>query len=106
MQTNGICHYCGKKIRFWISLCKECKEIKSNSTAIISQNKKKLKKLLNQRAITSERFERFILYTNNIVKYWKILMEYKEKETIKSFDKIKKFWSITLIILITLLVLI
>lgn len=103
MQTNGTCHHCGKKIRFWISLCKECKETKSNSTAIISQNKTKLKKLLENRSFTIERFEKFILYTNNIIHYWKILMEFKENETIKSFDKIKK---ITLIILLAILVLI
>ena len=38
--------------------------------------------------------EKFILYTNNIVKYGKILMEYKEKDTSKKFVDIMKIWVI------------
>lgn len=37
--------------------------------AMVSQNKKKLRKILSQRTITAEWFEKFILYTNNIIKY-------------------------------------
>lgn len=39
--------------------------------------------------------EKFILYTNNIVKYGKILMEYKEKDTSKRFVDVMKIWVIT-----------
>lgn len=106
MHTNGICTHCGKKIRFWIALCSECKSIKTNSMAMVSQNKKKLRKILSQRTITAEWFEKFLLYTNNIIKYWKILMDYKEKESMKTFDRIMKFWSISLIILILVIAII
>lgn len=37
--------------------------------AMVSQNKTKLKKILVERTITAERFDKFILYTNNIIKY-------------------------------------
>ena len=85
-----MCHHCGKKIRFGLSLCKECNHIKSTCQAIISQNKKKLKKLLEKRSLTLERFDKFLLYANNIVHYWKILMEFKKNETVSTFDKLKK----------------
>ena len=74
--------------------------------AMVSQNKKKLRKILSQRTITAEWFEKFILYTNNIIKYWKVLMDYKEKESMKTFDRIMKFWSISLIILILVIAII
>jgi len=76
------------------TFCRKCKERKSNATAIVSQNKKKLKRLLDESSITLEWMGKFILYTNNIVKYGKILMEYKEKDTSKKFADIMKIWVI------------
>jgi len=95
MHTNGICTHCGKKIRFWISLCKECKNKKWYSAAIVSQNKKKLKKLLEERSITIERIDKFILYSNNILKFSKVLIEYKEENNGKIIDRLKKIWVIS-----------
>ena len=95
MQTNGVCTHCGKKIRFWISLCKECKNKKWYSAAIVSQNKKKLKKLLEERSITIERIDKFILYTDNIIKFSKVLIEYKEKKKKEIIDRLKKIWIIS-----------
>ena len=57
---------------------------------MVSQNKKKLKKLLSERSLTVNRLDRFILYTSNIIKYGRVVMEYKEEETIRAFDKFKK----------------
>ena len=57
---------------------------------MVSQNKKKLKKLLSERSLTVQRLEKFILYTRNIIKYGRVVMEYKEEETIRAFDKFKK----------------
>ena len=51
------------------NFCRECKIKKQNATAMVSQNKKKLRELLQEREITPERFEKFIIYSNNIVKY-------------------------------------
>ena len=93
MLTNGICNHCGKKIRLWISLCRDCETVKTRCLAIISQNKKKLKKLLEKRSVTLERLDKFLLYANNIVHYWKILMEFKKNETIRTFDKLKEILS-------------
>ena len=56
---------------------RECKEIKQNSSAMVSQNKKKLVRLLNSKRLTPQWFEKFILYSENIKKYGKIYMEYQ-----------------------------
>ena len=85
------CLLCGKDSKR-DNFCRECKEKKQNATAIVSQNKKKLRKLLQESEITLERFEKFIIYSNNIVKYWKVVMEYKEKDTKRTFEKVMKFW--------------
>lgn len=91
-MTNWICTHCGIKIRFWISLCNKCKDEKLHSTAILHQNKAKLKILLKEPRFSVERFDKFILYTNNIIRYWKILVKYKEEETIRTFERLKKWW--------------
>ena len=83
------CILCGeysKRDRF----CRKCKEKKRNATAIVSQNKKKMRKILKEERITPERLEKFILYSNNIVKYGKIIMEYKEKDINRRFEDIMK----------------
>lgn len=67
--------YSGKSL-----YCRECRKIKENAGAIISQNKKKLKKLLSECTYNSEWFIKFNLYTKNINTYGQILMKYKETE--------------------------
>ena len=93
-MTNWICAHCGNKIKFWISLCNKCKDIKLYNRAIISQNTSKLKKLLEQSSLTVERLDKFILYSNNIVECWKVIMEFQEQETKRTFDRIRTAWKI------------
>lgn len=78
------CLKCGKEQKY--EFCRECKEIKHNSWALVSQNRKKLVKLLMWKRLTPQWFEKFLLYTENIKKYWKIYMEYqciKEYKTLR-----------------------
>ena len=75
--------------------CRSCREVKQNAVSIVSQNKSKLIKLLQWDYLTPEWFEKFILYSNNIISYGKIVMEYKEVDTRRTFENIMKFWIIT-----------
>ena len=75
--------------------CRSCREIKQNAVSIVSQNKSKLIKLLNWDYLTPEWFNKFILYTNNILTYGRVVMEYKEVDTRRTFEKIMKFWIIS-----------
>jgi hypothetical protein len=75
--------------------CRGCRNIKQNAGSIVSQNRTKLIKLLNTDYLTPEWFEKFILYSNNIISYGKIVMEYKEVDTRRTFDNIMKFWIVT-----------
>ena len=69
------CLKCGKESKY--EFCRECKIIKRKVSALLSQNKKKLIKLLQGDWLTTEWFNKFILYTDNIRNYWKLYMEYK-----------------------------
>lgn len=73
--------------------CRKCRDIKQNAVSIVSQNKNKLIKLLRWDYLTPDWFSKFILYTNNIIKYWKIVMEYKQVDTIRKFINIINFWT-------------
>jgi hypothetical protein len=75
--------------------CRSCREVKQNAVSIVSQNKSKLIKLLNWDYLTPEWFNKFILYTNNILTYGRVVMEYKEVDTRRTFEKIMKFWIIS-----------
>jgi len=89
------CLRCGKESKY--QFCRECKEIKHNASALVSQNRTKLIKLLLGKWLTPEWFEKFILYTNNILKYGKILMEfnkYKEDKTLNLISNTIRFASI------------
>lgn len=86
----------------WNSVfCRNCREKLWNATANVSQNKKKLLKLLLINKYTKEWFDKFILYAENIIKFWSVILEYrndKENEMNKRLDtKIKriKAWKIT-----------
>ena len=72
--------------------CRVCRETKQNAVSIVSQNRWKLIKLLNWDYLTPLWFNKFILYTTNILRYWLIVMEYKEVDTRTTFEKIMKFW--------------
>lgn len=61
-------------------LCRECRKQKETAGAMVSQNKKKLKKLLSESSYDVERFIKFNLYTKNINHYGQILIKYKEIE--------------------------
>ena len=89
-MTNWVCNQCGSKIRFWISLCKICLNRRRHSTAIISQNKKKLKKLLEESDITAEWIDKFVLYANNIIENWKVIMEFLEKDNRRRYNRVMK----------------
>ena len=79
------CMRCGKESKW--ELCRECKEVKHRAGALISQNKKKLKNLIEWNILEPEKFSKFILYTDNIKKRWETYMEFVEKKqyTISKF---------------------
>ena len=79
---------------------------------MISQNKTKLVKLLDGEWLTPEGFNKFIMYTSNILKYGKIYMEYKNKTRDKIFRGIANtlfiasgciaLWSVASLVIIRL----
>lgn len=72
------CLRCWKESKY--EFCRTCKEDKHKAGAIISQNKKKLKILLDQNILQPELFNRFILYTDNIKKYGETYMTFVAKK--------------------------
>lgn len=72
------CLRCWKESKY--EFCRTCKEDKHKAGAIISQNKKKLKILLDQNILQPELFNRFILYTDNIKKRWETYMTFVAKK--------------------------
>lgn len=76
------CLNCGKESKW--ELCRDCKEKKHQAGALISQNKKKLRNLLDKSILEPENYSKFILYTDNIKKRWEIYMGFvaKKKYTI------------------------
>lgn len=93
------CLRCGKDSKY--EFCRECKEIKHRSWAIISQNKKKLKNLLEHNILEPELFEKFILYTDNIIKEWRIYMSFVHQKHITLF-KILTGWTMLCSVLLSL----
>lgn len=83
------CMRCGKESKW--ELCRECKEVKHRAGALISQNKKKLRNLLDKNILEVENYNKFILYTDNIIKEWKIYMEFVEKKHYTIF-KVITWW--------------
>ena len=72
--------------------CRTCREVKQNAVSIVSQNKSKLLKLLKWDYLTPEWFNKFILYTNNILTYGRVVMEYKQVDIRTTFEKIMRLW--------------
>ena len=61
------CLRCGKESKY--EFCRECKEVKHRAGAMVSQNKSKLKDLLEQNILQPDVFNKFMLYTDNIIKH-------------------------------------
>lgn len=72
--------------------CKGCKNIKRKATALLSQNKSKLKRLLQMNNYTPEWFDKFNLYSDNIRDYGKIILEFKAVDTRYTFEKLLTYW--------------
>lgn len=87
------CLFCGRESGR-SKFCRGCRNIKENASAIVSQNKNKLRKLLQLNNFTPERFDKFILYSDNITSYWKIVMRYKSVDTRTTFERILNYWTI------------
>lgn len=64
--------------------CRECETRKHRSSAVVSQNARKLVALLNTKWMTTKWFERFLKYTEQIKKNGKVLMEFKTAEDLKN----------------------
>lgn len=90
MECIKCWDYSGKS-----KFCRKCREHKQNAVSIVSQNKSKLIKLLKWDYLTPEWFNKFILYTNNIITYGKVVMEYKIVDTRTTFEKIMRFWIVS-----------
>lgn len=93
------CLKCGKESKW--EFCRQCKEKKHKASALLSQNKKKMIKLLNSDWTNAKWFDKFINYANNILKYWKIYMEYKnikEYKLLKIISKATTFASLLIAI--------
>ena len=71
--------------------CSTCKIEKDRASAIISQNAKKLTKLLRTKRLTPSWFEKFLLYVENITKYGKILMKYKTADELRKLIVVNNY---------------
>ena len=78
MEQTRKCLSCGQICKN--KLCRDCENKKHNASAIISQNCIKLKKLLNTPRFNIDGFDRFLLYTENIIRNMKDLLRYKDLE--------------------------
>jgi len=74
--------------------CKGCKNIKRNASAILSQNKSKLRKLLNTSNYTPQRFDKFNLYSDNVKGYGRIVLEFKAVDVRYTFEKLLSYGTI------------
>ena len=88
-----ICRLCGRES--WRSkFCRWCRNIKQNASSIVSQNKNKLRKLLWVNKYSPEWFDKFILYSDNITSYGKIVLKYQEVDTRTTFERIFQYGTI------------
>lgn len=79
MHTINYCTHCGKQIRFWITLCEECRDIRNYHAAIVSTNKKRLQKTLQQKRLDRERLNKIETQSNNIIAHWYDVLEITNK---------------------------
>ena len=102
------CLRCGKESKW--EFCRKCKAEQHRAWALISQNKKKLRNLLDQNILEPELFSKFILYTDNIRKRGEIYMQFVIKKKYTVFKLISgtcmlasvllSLWSITSLIIL------
>ena len=85
------CLKCGRE-SWAYKFCVGCKNIKRNATALVSQNKSKLRKLLLVNNYTPEWFSKFNLYSDNIRDYGRIVLEFKAVDTKYKFETLLTYW--------------
>ena len=71
------CKFCWAKIISWRKLCNKCKDTRNYHAAIVSVNKKRLIKKLQQRAVTQEWLDSVIKIVKIISEHTQILLMYK-----------------------------
>lgn len=76
MLTKNLCRVCKKEIRFWITICDDCRDERNYYAAKVSTNKKRLKQTLIERKITKEWLDRVATQSSNILENWYILLTY------------------------------
>lgn len=77
MVSYNKCYMCNAPIRYWITLCNNCRDKRNYHAAIISTNKKRLTQLLNKRELTNEWLTKFKTHSNNIIKNWEVVLMFK-----------------------------
>ena len=68
--------------------CRECRKLRDNALAIVSQNKSKLIRLLKLREINEEQFIKFNLYTEHIKTNGLTYLQFKQLKTYTLFKKL------------------
>lgn len=76
MQTKNLCRVCWRDVRPWVTICEQCRDERNYYAAIVSTNKKRLIKTLNERKITKEWLDRIARQANAILDNWEILLTY------------------------------
>ena len=72
----NYCRVCNKQIRYWISLCNECRDKRNYHAALVSTNKKRLIQTLNKRKLDKEWLDTVKIQSENILKNWEIVLSY------------------------------
>lgn len=76
MQTTWKCRVCWKDIRPWVTICEQCRDERNYYAAIVSTNKKRLTKTLNERKVTKEWIDRVAAQSGNILEGGEMLLTY------------------------------
>jgi len=87
MKTCLVCGHPSGRCKF----CSRCRYEKNNASAIISQNAKKLVILFRSKWLNPSWFEKFLIYTENITKYWKILMKFKTADELRNLIVVNNY---------------
>jgi predicted amidophosphoribosyltransferase len=72
MLTKNLCRVCNKEIRFWITICDDCRDKRNYYAAKVSINKKRLKKTLTVKKLTEDWLKRVAIQSNNILENWNL----------------------------------
>lgn len=77
MKTNK-CLICWAE-SYNCTFCSECRAKEEKASAIVSQNKIKIVKLLSkEKAISSNNFMKFCTYCYRLIENWKIVLKFKK----------------------------